>query len=61
MKIINITIAIALISCALSVSAKAPPPGTGKADVPANILLMLDTSGSMGNKKSHSHHLLFLQ
>ena len=28
--------------------AKAPPPGTGKADVKANILLMLDNSGSMG-------------
>ena len=28
--------------------AKSPPPGTGTADVPANILIMLDTSGSMG-------------
>ncbi len=27
--------------------AKSPPPGTGAADVPANILLMVDTSGSM--------------
>jgi Mg-chelatase subunit ChlD len=54
MKIINITIAIALISCSLSVSAKAPPPGTGKADVPANILLMLDTSGSMGWKTNQA-------
>jgi hypothetical protein len=27
--------------------AKSPPPGTGTADVPANILLMLDNSGSM--------------
>lgn len=27
--------------------AKAPPPGSGSEDVPANILLMLDTSGSM--------------
>ena len=56
MKIINITIAIALISCSLSVSAKAPPPGTGKADVPANILLMLDTSGSM-NKAANQARL----
>jgi Mg-chelatase subunit ChlD len=54
MKIINITIAIALISCSVSVSAKAPPPGTGKADVPANILLMLDTSGSMGWKTNQA-------
>ena len=29
-------------------SAKSPPPGTGKADVKANILIMLDKSGSMG-------------
>jgi len=29
--------------------AKSPPPGTGVSDVPANILLMLDTSGSMRN------------
>ena len=28
--------------------AKELPPGTGSGDVPANILLMLDTSGSMG-------------
>lgn len=28
--------------------AKSPPPGTGSADVPANILFMVDTSGSMG-------------
>ena len=29
-------------------NAKTLPPGTGIADVPANILLLLDTSGSMG-------------
>ena len=27
---------------------KSPPPGTGTASVPANILIMLDNSGSMG-------------
>ena len=32
--------------------AKAPPPGSGQADVPANLLMMLDTSGSMGWKIS---------
>jgi type IV pilus assembly protein PilY1 len=31
----------------LSAQAKSPPPGSGAADVPANILIMLDTSGSM--------------
>ena len=30
-----------------SLYAKSPPPGTGTADVPANILIMLDNSGSM--------------
>jgi len=28
--------------------AKSPPPGTGSANIPANILIALDTSGSMG-------------
>ena len=27
--------------------AKSPPPGTGTTDIPANILIMLDKSGSM--------------
>ena len=27
--------------------AKNPPPGTGTSDIPANILIMLDNSGSM--------------
>ena len=31
----------------IQVEAKSPPPGTGTADVPANILIMLDNSGSM--------------
>ena len=41
---------IILLSFALFASganAKSPPPGSGAGDVPANILLMLDTSGSM--------------
>ena len=29
-------------------SAKSPPPGTGITDIKANILIMLDKSGSMG-------------
>ena len=37
-----------LISFNTNIFAKSPPPGTGKADVKANILLMLDNSGSMG-------------
>ena len=39
------------IICITSISkfafSKSPPPGTGTADVPANILIMLDNSGSM--------------
>ncbi len=41
--------------CTLSTAlAKSPPPGTGAADIPANILLMLDTSGSMGTVLNES-------
>ena len=33
-----------LLVCLLSQAyAKSPPPGTGKADVPANILFLIDT------------------
>jgi len=32
------------------VQAKNPPPGTGTSDIPANILIMLDNSGSMSTK-----------
>ena len=42
-----------------SVQAKSPPPGTGKADVPANILFMLDVSGSMSaatNSKTRMYY-----
>ena len=34
------------------VSSKSLPPGTGAGDVPANILIMLDKSGSMGWRMS---------
>ena len=33
---------------------KLPPPGSGGGDVPANILIMLDTSGSMGWSTKYS-------
>ena len=45
---------MAVLAASASVSAKAPPPGSGKADVPANILLMLDTSGSMNRKANNA-------
>jgi len=34
--------------------AKNPPPGTGTSDIPANILIMLDNSGSMSAKMYNS-------
>ena len=34
--------------------AKNPPPGTGTSDIPANILIMLDNSGSMSTKLYNS-------
>jgi len=43
-----------LLIITLTSEAKLPPPGTGKADVPANILIMLDTSGSMSSRTSTS-------
>jgi sugar lactone lactonase YvrE len=39
---------VILLGCIAPLMAKSPPPGTGSANVPANILIMLDTSGSMG-------------
>ena len=44
-KIIKIIIIFLLSS--YSVNSKSPPPGTGVGDVPANIMIMLDNSGSM--------------
>ena len=36
-----------------NLSAKNPPPGTGTGSVPANILIMLDNSGSMSKDKNN--------
>jgi len=47
MKKLKICFSSFLLILAFVVEAKSPPPGTGKADVPANIYIMLDTSGSM--------------
>jgi len=48
MKKLNFLLSAFLLLVTFNVEAKSPPPGTGKADVPANIYIMLDTSGSMG-------------
>jgi len=52
MKKLKICLSSFLLILAFAVEAKSPPPGTGKADVPANIYIMLDTSGSMGSSVS---------
>ena len=43
---------IILFSIGSKVYSKNPPPGTGTSDVPANILIMLDNSGSMSSRLS---------
>ena len=39
--------------------AKSPPPGTGSSNVPANILIKLDNSGSMRTQLSSGQSLLY--
>ena len=42
-----------------SVNAKSPPPGTGTSDVPANIMIMLDNSGSMSAQINSANTLMY--
>lgn len=46
-KIVKILFLITLLVYAKDVNSKSPPPGTGTSDIPANIMIMLDNSGSM--------------
>jgi type IV pilus assembly protein PilY1 len=48
MKKLNFFITIFFILLFDQSFSKTPPPGTGSSDIPANILLLLDKSGSMG-------------
>jgi uncharacterized protein with von Willebrand factor type A (vWA) domain len=48
MKKISLLFSSLLLLTTFNSEAKQPPPGTGVADVKANIYLMLDNSGSMG-------------
>jgi type IV pilus assembly protein PilY1 len=43
-----------LLVFSFQVKAKSPPPGTGTSEIPANILIMLDNSGSMSAKLYNS-------
>jgi type IV pilus assembly protein PilY1 len=46
-KIIKILIVFIFLFFTGKVDSKSPPPGTGTSDIPANIMIMLDNSGSM--------------
>ena len=46
-KIAKILFFITFLVYAKDVNSKSPPPGTGTSDIPANIMIMLDNSGSM--------------
>ncbi len=50
---------IFLLVVPLELLAKNPPPGTGTSDIPANILIMLDNSGSMRTRLSTSTNLYY--
>ena len=47
-KFLIIHVLVLLFSLSSNVFAKALPPGSGIGDVPANVLILLDKSGSMG-------------
>lgn len=46
----KIIFTLILVITSFQANAKNPPPGTGTSDIPANILIMLDNSGSMSAK-----------
>jgi type IV pilus assembly protein PilY1 len=46
-KIAKILLLIFFLVFTKNVNSKSPPPGTGTGDIPANIMIMLDNSGSM--------------
>ena len=49
-RLSKIILTLLILSFSFQAQAKNPPPGSGTADIPANILIMLDTSGSMSSK-----------
>ena len=46
-RLTKIILTFLIVIFSFQVQAKNPPPGTGTSDIPANILIMLDKSGSM--------------
>ena len=59
MQKLLVLISSLLLLFSFAAEAKSPPPGTGKADVPANIYIMLDTSGSMGSQITGGNGLYY--
>ena len=53
-RLTKIITVLFLLLASFQAQAKNPPPGTGTSDIPANILIMLDNSGSMSSKLYNS-------
>ncbi len=53
-RLTKIIISLLIVLFSFQAQAKNPPPGTGTSDIPANILIMLDNSGSMSAKLYNS-------
>ena len=53
-RLSTIILSLFIFLVSFQVQAKNPPPGTGTSDIPANILIMLDNSGSMSAKLYNS-------
>ena len=49
-RLTKIILTFLIVMFSFQAQAKNPPPGTGTSDIPANILIMLDNSGSMSSK-----------
>lgn len=49
-RLTKIILTFLIVIFSFQAQAKNPPPGTGTSDIPANILIMLDNSGSMSAK-----------
>ena len=53
-RLSTIILSLFIFLASFQAQAKNPPPGTGTSDIPANILIMLDNSGSMSAKLYNS-------
>ena len=49
-RLTKIILTFLIVMFSFQAQAKNPPPGTGTSDIPANILIMIDNSGSMSAK-----------